>query len=65
MSYQCIKIKHINIKLLINMKQKRLELAKDMAYIDKVLIEGTEKARSVARENMKKFKKALRIDYFN
>lgn len=45
-------------------REKRLELAKDMAYIDKVLIEGTEKARDVARENMKKFKKALRIDYF-
>jgi tryptophanyl-tRNA synthetase len=46
-------------------REKRIELSKDMDYIDKVLIEGTEKARIVAKENMKKFKKALRIDYFD
>ena len=45
-------------------RERRIELSKDMDYIDKVLIEGTEKARVVARENMKKFKKAMRIDYF-
>lgn len=46
-------------------REKRLELSKNMDYIDEVLKEGTEKARSVARENMIKFKKALRIDYFD
>ena len=46
-------------------RERRIELAKDMDYIDKVLIEGCEKARMVARQNMKKFKKALRIDYFD
>ncbi len=46
-------------------REKRLELAKDMDYIDKVLIEGTKKARIVAKENIKKFKKAMRINYFD
>ena len=36
-----------------------------MDYIDEVLIEGTEKARIVAKENMAKFKKALKINYFD
>lgn len=46
-------------------RERRIELAKDMDYIDKVLKEGTEKARLVARENMKKFRKAMKIDYFD
>ena len=46
-------------------REKRMELSKNMDYIDKVLIEGTKKAREVAKENMKKFKKAMRIDYFD
>ena len=45
-------------------REKRLELAKNPEYIDKVLKEGTEKARMVAKENIKKFKKAMHIDYF-
>ena len=45
-------------------RERRIELAKNMKYIDKVLIEGTEKARIVAKENMKRFKKAMQIDYF-
>lgn len=46
-------------------RERRIELAKDMDYIDKVLKEGTEKARLVARENMKKFRKAMQINYFD
>ena len=46
-------------------RERREMLSKDMDYIDKVLIEGTEKARIVAKENMEKFKKALRINYFD
>ncbi len=46
-------------------REKRKELEKNMDYIDKVLIDGTEKARVVAKENMKKFKKAMRINYFD
>ena len=52
-------------EILTPIREKRIELAKDMDYIDKVLIEGTKKAREVAKENIKKFRKALRIDYFD
>jgi tryptophanyl-tRNA synthetase len=46
-------------------REKRLELANNMDYVEKVLKEGTEKARLVAKENMKKFKHAIGIDYFD
>ena len=45
-------------------RERRIELAKNMDYIDKVLKEGTENARRVAKENIKRFKKAMRINYF-
>ena len=45
-------------------REKRIELAKNMDYIDEVLKEGTESARLVAKENMKKFKEAIGINYF-
>ena len=51
-------------ELLTPIRDKRIELSKNMDYIDEVLIEGTKKAREVAKENMKKFKQALKIDYF-
>ena len=51
-------------KELTPIRERREELSKDMSYVDKILIEGTEKARIVAKENMKKFRKALRINYF-
>lgn len=45
-------------------RDRRMELSKNMDYIDEVLKEGTEKARMVARENIKKFKEAIGINYF-
>ena len=45
-------------------REKRIELSKNISYVDEVLKNGTEKARMVAKENINKFKKALRIDYF-
>lgn len=45
-------------------RDRRMELSKNMDYIDEVLKEGTEKARMVARENIKKFKEAIAINYF-
>ena len=33
--------------------------------VDKILIEGTEKARKIAKETMKKVKKAMKLDYFD
>ena len=32
--------------------------------VDKILMEGTEKARKVAKETMKKVKKAMMLNYF-
>lgn len=46
-------------------RERRLELAKNMDYIDEVLKTGTEKARLVAKENIKKFKEAIGINYFD
>ena len=51
-------------ELLTPIRKRRLELSKNMNYIDEVLIEGTKRAREVAKTNMKKFKQALKIDYF-
>lgn len=52
-------------ELLTPIRERRLELSKNMDYIDEILIEGTNKAQIVARENIKKFKRALRINYFD
>ena len=46
-------------------RERRIELAKNLDYIDEVLKEGTEKARIVAKENIKKFKEAIGINYFD
>ncbi len=46
-------------------RERRIELSHNMDYIDQVLKEGTEKARMVAKENIKKFKEAIGINYFN
>ena len=45
-------------------REKRLELSRDMNYIDIILKEGTMEARKVAKENIKKFKEAMGINYF-
>ena len=45
-------------------RERRIELSKNMDYIDNILKEGTEKARMVAKENIKKFKQAIGINYF-
>ena len=45
-------------------RERRIELANNIDYVNKVLKEGTEKARIVAKENMKKFKRAIGINYF-
>jgi len=46
-------------------RERRIELAKNMDYIDEILKKGTLDARIVAKENIKKFKKAIGIDYFD
>ncbi len=45
-------------------REKRKYYDENPQLVDKVLIEGTEKARRVAKETMKKVKKAMKLDYF-
>ena len=51
-------------ELLTPIREKRQELENDMDYVYEVLKKGTEDARSVAKENMKQFKEAMKINYF-
>ncbi len=46
------------------MREKRKYYEERPELVDKLLIEGTEKARKTAKETMKKVKKAMRLDYF-
>lgn len=51
-------------KFLKPIRERRAELAKDQANLDKILQEGTAKAREVAKETMRKVRSAMKIDYF-
>ena len=46
-------------------REKRAYYEAHPEEVDKILIEGTEKARAVAKETMKKVKKAMQLNYFN
>ncbi len=46
------------------MREKRKYYEERPELVNKLLIEGTEKGRKVAKETMKKVKKAMRLDYF-
>ena len=45
-------------------REKRKYYEENPELIDKILKEGTEKARKTAQETMKKVKKAMKLDYF-
>ena len=45
-------------------REKRKYYEERPELVDKLLMEGTEKARKVAKETMKKVKKAMKLDYF-
>lgn len=45
-------------------RERRAEFAKDPENLDKILKEGTAKARETAKETMRKVKRAMKIDYF-
>lgn len=45
-------------------REKRKEFEGKDEVLDKILKEGTEKARKVARETMQKVRKVMKIDYF-
>ena len=51
-------------ELLTPIRIKRQELENNMDYVYEVLKKGTKEAREVAKENMKEFKKAMKINYF-
>ena len=52
------------IDFLAPMREKRKYYEERPELVDKILIEGTEKARKTAKVTMKKVKKAMRLDYF-
>lgn len=45
-------------------REKRAYYEAHPEEVDKILIEGTKKAQSVAKETMKKIKKAMKLNYF-
>lgn len=45
-------------------REKRAYYEEHPEEVDKILIEGTAKAQKVAKETMKKVKKAMKLDYF-
>ncbi len=52
-------------ELLTPIREKREELAKNPEFIYDVLKKGTNEAREVAKENIKEFKRAMKINYFD
>jgi len=52
------------IETLRPIREKRAYYEAHPEIVDKILIEGTEKARKVAKETMKKVKEAMKLDYF-
>ena len=52
------------IEYLKPIKEKRSYYEQHLEEVDKILMEGTEKARKTAKETMKKVKKAMKLDYF-
>ena len=52
------------IKTLEPIREKRKYYEEHPELVDKILIEGTQKARKEAQETMKKVKRAMKLDYF-
>ena len=52
------------IKKLEPIREKRKYYEEHPEEVDKILIEGTEKARKTAKQTMKKIKQAMKLDYF-
>ena len=46
------------------LREKRAYYEENIEEVDKILMEGTEKARKKAKETMAKVKKAMKLDYF-
>ncbi len=52
------------IEYLKPMREKRAYYEAHPEILDKILIEGTKKAKEEAKKNMKRIKKAMKLDYF-
>lgn len=52
-------------ELLDPIRSKRKEYEKDPQKVDRILMEGTEKAREVAEETMKEVRRVMKINYFS
>ena len=52
------------IEYLRPIREKRAYYEAHPEEVDKILIEGTKRAREVAKETMRKVKKAMKLDYF-
>jgi tryptophanyl-tRNA synthetase len=52
-------------EILTPIREKREELSRNPEAIYEILKKGTEEAQAVAKENIKFFKQAMKIDYFN
>jgi tryptophanyl-tRNA synthetase len=50
--------------LISPMRNRKKELEKNPEYVFKVLKEGTERAREIARQTMKEVRSKIKIDYF-
>ncbi len=57
-------IKHMN-EFLKPIREKRKYYEEHPELVDEILINGSKKAREIAKETMKDVKKAIKIDYFN
>jgi len=55
-------VKALNL-FLDPIREKRTRIMEDEKQIDKILMEGSGRARTVATETMRKVRKAMRIDY--
>ena len=46
------------------MREKRKYYEEHPEIVERIIKEGTEKARKEAKQNMKQIKKAMKLDYF-
>lgn len=53
------------IQTLKPIQEKRKYYEEHIEEVDRILLEGTEKARKTAKETMKKVKKAMKLNYFD
>ena len=56
---------HNIIDTLRPIREKRKYYEDNPEVVDKILMEGTAKAKKEAEKTMEKVKKAMRLDYFN